>query len=448
MKYLCLILCVLCCSSSLKSEEVDLIAQSSSRLLGDFQTILEEAKEYKGPPPEDNYVYREATKKEVVAQLFMCGFDGEADFDQAAKESFGDIWPGALLFFQKNCGKSPEELIRFTEKIYSMYEERNLPAPFLVIDNEGGDVNRLRNIAAPLPSAELVSRYFSEKKAKALYEHSARQLRALGFHINLAPVIEVKTEDNAEFLGTRSFGDLEAVQKYGEIFAQAQLDNGILPVFKHFPGNTNVDPHHSLPVLDVTEEELVERYFPPFQYMGEKFPNAGVLMSHVSVPSVAPNVPAAFSAHLIMHYLQSVFGFRGLIISDDLQMDAMKNVDFSYYKDAADENSDEWTYMANADGSLESLCFSALFCGVNMIMLSKPEDFKTLINNIALGCYDDLGRAVSVSARKVLEKKREMGLVTGDENGALVNVPLEDFDTRLKKFKESRKASLKIYKGK
>lgn len=455
MKRISLFLCVLVCFFSCQKEEVasdfppeaEAVAETFEAAEPSPENISDSQQVPPSPPVQDEKATEEEMKRrheveayhnymhndgnsydEVIAQMFMCGFEGEAEFDKAVEEVFGDVLPGALLLFEKNCGNSPEELIRLTEKIFAVYDARGVPAPFLVIDNEGGDVNRLRKIAAPLPSAELVSGYISPEDAKLIYEYSARQLRALGFHINLAPVVEVKTEDNGEFLGTRSYGDLAAVEEFAGIFTQAQLDNGILPVFKHFPGNTNVDPHTDFPILDVTEEEFREKFLPPFKIMVEKFPNTGVLLSHAAVPAVGNDGPASIAPMLVKYYLENVINFKGLVISDDMQMGAMEKFNLS----------------------MADLFAEVMAAGVDMIMLTKPENFQEIIEQFkwTVLSNDSLMRNLTVIVREILLKKEEMGMLQRDENNSYVNVPLEDFDTRLKKFIENRDASLKIYTGK
>ena len=89
-----------------------------------------------------------------------------------------------------------------------------------------------------------------------MYTKQAKQMKEMGFHMNLAPVIEICTEDNAEFLDGRSFGNFELVLNYGRACVNAYENNGIATVVKHFPGNTNTDPHTGLPEITLSKADL------------------------------------------------------------------------------------------------------------------------------------------------------------------------------------------------
>ena len=203
--------------------------------------------------------------EEKISQLFIENLEGNTKFRPVEKintisnkvTTSGDsyIIPGGYLFFSFNVGNTPEQIMEFTASIIEYCKENNRITPFLAIDQEGGYVNRLRKINGPLPSAEVVAKKSSLENAKLLYEYQAQQMNLLGFNMNLAPVAEICTNDNKSFLTERSFGDSQQVIDFGRVCVSSYEKNNIATVLKHFPGNTNTDPHTGLPEITLSKEE-------------------------------------------------------------------------------------------------------------------------------------------------------------------------------------------------
>ena len=175
--------------------------------------------------------------EEKLCQLFIVSVDGTVS--SASAISY-DIPPGGYILFARNFTGKPEQIIALTDSTRNFYAAQRtqkrteksagkgecLP-PFFAIDHEGGEVNRLRGIASPLPSAEAVARLLGPEKAEELYLYAAYQLAALGIHVNFAPVAETAGEHNAAFLGRRSFGSAEQVEVYASAFVRAFNKGGI-----------------------------------------------------------------------------------------------------------------------------------------------------------------------------------------------------------------------------
>lgn len=280
---------------------------------------------------------------------------------------------------------------------------RRIP-PFFAIDHEGGEVNRLRGIASPLPSAQSVARFLTPEEAEKLYTYAAEQIAALGIHVNFAPLAETFGSHNAEFLGRRSFGTAEQVETYASAFVRAFNKGGVFCVLKHFPGNTNDDPHTVQPVLNGSASEIENLYFTPFssvltflrlscygQFSGLfPFPTAGVLMSHARVQVFDEKNPACFSPVLIRDILQNKLGFDGLVFSDDLYMGALASQDFSP-AEAAEK---------------------ALRAGVHIFMLSRSV-YRDFIPDIAAKAASDpdLSSLIDNAVIKIVRAKIFMGLI-------------------------------------
>ena len=316
-----------------------------------------------------------------ISQLFLVNIEGNQKY--SAVEKTGSLYgkagegnplvPGGVLLFSYNISKDPLETFEYIKSIHDFYvENQNLP-PYVAVDQEGGDVNRLRGLTGVLWSQKKVAESFSLEGASALYSAQARQMRNLGFHMNLAPVIEVLTEKNKNFLDTRSFGNLESVLSYGETALKSYEENGIAVVLKHFPGNSNADPHLGLPKIEYSTGEW-DSYFKPFEVLLPK--STAMLMSHAIVlpeenPPQGENFrenlkrPACFSSYWIQEVAKNQFGFTGLVFSDDIFMGALAKNGYPPEKAALE------AIKAGVDVIMLS---EKRFGGVAGILLSKAKE--------------------------------------------------------------------------
>ena len=256
--------------------------------------------------------------EERIAQLFVVNLSGCETFIPVEENI-----AGGFLYFSYNIAPTVQQMIEFNKSILEYCKNNNKIPPFLTVDQEGGYVNRLRNLNGPLPSQERVSKVLSQAKASDLYELQAKQMSELGFTMNLAPVTEICTQDNEKFLTERSFGNQEQVISYGTVCINAYESNGIGTVLKHFPGNTNTDPHTGLPEIEWNEQEL-NLQLNPFRELVKQNPSA-VLMSHARVKGYDENNPACLSKYWVTDVLRNEFGFNGIIFSDDIFMGALAN---------------------------------------------------------------------------------------------------------------------------
>ncbi|MGH9423747.1 MAG: glycoside hydrolase family 3 protein, partial [Thermoanaerobaculia bacterium] len=201
-------------------------------------------------------------------------------------------------------------------------------APFIAVDQEGGSVQRLHAGIAQLPGAMAFGAARSRDLVRDAGDSVGRSLSALGFTMNLSPVLDVLSNPANTALGTRAFSsDPELVASLGSAFIQGELNGGIIPVAKHFPGQggTAGDSHYTLPVLDRTRKELEARELVPFRAaIAAGVP--GIMTAHISVPRVAetPDTPATTSHRLLTDILRKSLRFDGLIITDELQMRAVQ----------------------------------------------------------------------------------------------------------------------------
>ena len=154
----------------------------------------------------------------------------------------------------------------------------------------------------------------------------ARELRAAGFDSGLAPVLDCLTDRESVAIGDRAYGkDPDTVAACGVAFVRAALAEGLVPVAKHFPGHgrTPLDSHLLLPEVDAARAELERTELTPFrQALDAGCP--AVLVAHVRYPALDPDWPASLSARVVGGLLRGQLGFDGLVLSDDLEMAAVR----------------------------------------------------------------------------------------------------------------------------
>ncbi|HLY03800.1 MAG TPA: glycoside hydrolase family 3 N-terminal domain-containing protein [Candidatus Cybelea sp.] len=246
------------------------------------------------------------------------------------------------VLFSRN-GTSVAELRFFTDMLRA--ESLDAP-PIIAIDQEGGAVARLQDGVEPIPPMMALGAADDLELTQRAGEQTAFDLRRAGCTLDFAPVLDLALDPGNTVIGTRSFGDdPQKVAALGAAFAAGLTRGGITPCYKHFPGHgaTSVDSHHALPVLDATEATLLARDLIPFAAVA---PEASVFMSaHVLVPELDPQRPATLSRRIATDLLRSQLSFKGVLVTDCLEMDAL------------------------ADGPVES-AVEALIAGADLLLFS------------------------------------------------------------------------------
>lgn len=197
------------------------------------------------------------------------------------------------------------------------------PLPlFIAIDAEWGLGMRLEDA----PVFPVNGRLGSMSDDRPLYDYGvevARQCRELGIDMVLGPVLDVRPKEHAGFIGYRSFGpDSERVADLGTAYARGLEDGGVISVAKHFPGHGSPtgDSHRSMPVINKSLHALDTLDLRPFRdYIAMGL--SGIMVGHLAVPAIDPELrPAAFSPVVIQDLLRDELGFRGLILTDAINM--------------------------------------------------------------------------------------------------------------------------------
>lgn len=262
-----------------------------------------------------------------VGQLLIVGLPG-ADIDPAAKEALETIQPGGVILTHRNITEAGQ-VVEITSAIRSII---NVP-PLIAIDQEGGPADRLSTIYSPTPSPDLLRTSKDASAAARLGEITAEALRILGFNVNLAPVIDISIDDSApNGLQGRYLGSVSAeVSRLSGAYLEGLQHGGIVGVGKHFPGlgGAASDPHFSLPQIDTPREQMINQVVNPYTELFSKI-NArlnAVMIGHAHYTAFdgpAP-LPASLSRNIVTGLLREELDFKGLAITDDLEMGAITN---------------------------------------------------------------------------------------------------------------------------
>jgi beta-N-acetylhexosaminidase len=197
---------------------------------------------------------------------------------------------------------------------------------FRMVDVEGGEVDRLRNALAPIPSPKAVMQAAEQTgKTSLIRKHGelvAQAVKAFGFNTTLAPVIDLALSESAALMGTRAAAATAAgVVEYARHFAAGLAAHGVLGCGKHFPGlgGGTLDSHLDTPAIERSSRELWQKDLAPYRALANRLPM--IMVNHASYPQTrSKNLPASISRFWITTMLRERLGYRGLIFSDDMEM--------------------------------------------------------------------------------------------------------------------------------
>lgn len=258
-----------------------------------------------------------------MTDLFGIGLAGK-QLSALERGILADASPYAVVLFGRNID-SPAHLRELVAEVKSVARR----PPLFMIDQEGGRVDRLRQIVPGLPSAE----GFAEgERPTELSEWFGRvtgvALRYFDVEIDLAPVVDIRAEVAPKGLERRTFGsDPETVIELAGAFMRGLHAAGVASCLKHWPGIGvgSADPHYGATVIDVPVARLIEHDLVPYQRLGRE---AGAIMiGHGTYPQIdEPDLPATLSRRMTTELLRDFLGFDGVAISDDMEMHAVSDL--------------------------------------------------------------------------------------------------------------------------
>ena len=268
----------------------------------------------------------EMTVRKMLGQKLIFGFQGTR-LPEDFKTLIREYKIGNVILFQRNITGADQMRALCGEIQELILEETGYPA-FIVIDQEGGTVSRLPEDAVTVPGAMTIGATGEPENARIAAEITLRQLQGLGANFNMAPVLDVNSNPANPVIGVRSFGDdPEKAARFGEETVRAYEGTGIFCCGKHFPGHgdTSVDSHLGLPVIGKTLGELEAAELIPFRRCIEAGIPA-IMSSHILFPNIEKErIPGTMSRTIITDLLKKKLGFRGLVFSDCMEMDAIQD---------------------------------------------------------------------------------------------------------------------------
>jgi beta-N-acetylhexosaminidase len=263
--------------------------------------------------------------------------------DRHLREFLREVRPGGVIIFGRNV-ESAEQVALLSSQIRDAAGSKVL----IGVDQEGGLVDRFRDVCEPMPSAKAVRNAGRADLAQRFGELSARALRLMGFNINFAPVLDLSGDNEENGLRARTFGvNPETVSMLTGAYLEGLQRGQVIGCGKHFPGlgGSKVDSHRRLPVVTHTWQEIFQRDLVPFMDLmfhrpGERL--RSVMVSHAAFPDVSEflqdlfrqegdpqtiqglhEFPATISENVTTRLLRTILKFDGLVITDDMEMGAV-----------------------------------------------------------------------------------------------------------------------------
>ena len=262
------------------------------------------------------------SNEQLAGQRLMAGFDGTRLNDHLIF-LIDTLKLGGIILFSRNL-TSQDQIKDLCMSVQEYAVKCGQPPLFISIDQEGGQVARLKE---PFTQFSGNPDMKNEEDAIHFAEITASELKNVGINMNMAPVLDVGFDNKKSIMRDRSFGNDPAwVSKLGVTVIERLQRNGTMAVAKHFPGigRTVLDPHIEMPPLDADLHTLESSDLRPF-YEAIKHDVAGIMLSHILYSKIDIKWPASLSIKIAKDLLRDRMGFDGIVMTDDLDMGAIKS---------------------------------------------------------------------------------------------------------------------------
>jgi len=261
-----------------------------------------------------------------LGQLFIIGLKGTKLLPEESDFIVNNNIGGVILF-DRNI-ESPEQLHKLTSDVFHLKDKmKNNYPPFISIDMEGGRVARLKPPFTQWPPMKTLSDMDSSTLCFKLALSMGAELNAMGINLNFSPCVDILTNPKNDLIGDRSFGsDPETVSKMSSAMIRGLVKSQIIPCAKHFPGhgNTILDSHEELPIEEVELDRLREVELVPFKKAFRARLDL-VMTAHIKFTKVDADNPVTLSSLFLKDILREEYKYKGVVISDDLDMKALTN---------------------------------------------------------------------------------------------------------------------------
>lgn len=338
-----------------------------------------------------NEILAQMTLSQKIGQMFVIGFSGTS-FNSSLSSAITDYNFGNVIYMGANVSNS--SLVRnLSNDIQNKMVEENMVPAFIATDQEGGRVVRFRDGATHFLSNMALC-------ATGNYDNTyleglaiGKELSSYGINVDFAPVLDVNNNPENPIIGIRSYSDDPLrVSLYGNNMIKGLKEASVIGCSKHFPGhgNTNVDSHYGLPMITSTIDELYQTELAPFISSISNGIDA-IMTTHIIFTAIDSTYPATLSEKVLTNLLREELGFDGLIITDGMEMDAIKN-NF---------------------GNYDETCIAAVKAGVDILLYTSTYNPKiahsALIAAVNRGEISE--ERIDESVRRILLKKIEYGII-------------------------------------
>lgn len=361
---------------------------SVTNILRTGSVVSTEAHEYSQITETANWVdsvYLSMTVDERIGQLLMIRAHSNLGSDHVnqVKNLIDKYHVGALCFFQG----TPEKQVELTNE----YQARTKIPLLIAMDAEWGLGMRLKESAMSFPRQLALGAIEDDFLIYRMGREIGRQLRRIGVHLNFAPVVDVNNNSNNPVINTRSFGEHPyPVAEKGIMYMLGMQQSGVMACAKHFPGHgdTDVDSHYDLPVIEHSYNRLDSIELTPFKRLIDRGVNS-IMVAHLQVPALdsSEHTPTTLSYPVVTGELKQRLGFDGLIITDGMEMEGVTK----HYP----------------SGEAEAIAIAA---GNDMICLPRnvPKTISAIKNYVESGKIPP--ERIEESVKKVLTIKYNHGL--------------------------------------
>lgn len=261
----------------------------------------------------------------------------------------------------------------------------------IALDQEGGRVNRLLSCGGMrYASQSLLSKIHDQKIVEAHAKLISADMKEIGANFNFAPVLDLDYPDTTTALKTRSFGgDVRLVSRYGKVLCRTYEKYGICPCIKHLPGHGRAvsDPHLNLPIINFKISDL-STDFAPFIF-NKDCPSA--MTAHILIPEVDAKNPITFSKKGVRDIIRGIIGYQGFLISDALEMHALKG-------------SVSERVHSSLNAGLDAVCY----CMGDFKGLQEVADTKRCLSDISLERFQKIRHILKThSSQRKLDSLKE-----------------------------------------
>lgn len=306
----------------LKKLALVVVALTSSISFSQGQDKKDFVKYINSPHSWVDSVFNTLTPKERIAQLFLVRAHtnlGQRYIDSVAQVVKNEQL-GGLVVFQGGP-------VRHVD-MFNQYQKLSKVPLLITFDGEWGLGMRLPDSTLSYPYQMTLGAVQNDQLIYQMGQEVAKDFHRIGMHFNFAPVVDINNNPKNPVIGFRSFGDnKENVTRKAKAYMDGMMNGGIISSLKHFPGHgdTDVDSHHDLPQLTFSKDRLEALEMFPFKEL-IKAGAPAIMVAHMNIPSLdpAPNIPSSISRPIVTGILREELGFRGLTVTDAMDMNGVK----------------------------------------------------------------------------------------------------------------------------